>query len=84
MAHFSATLTVAGLGDTIRFDSLEFPTLSPVGMWDPPIFEPSQAFLFGILDFVADRFDVLHLREDAHVLTPSEGHPPLALGHTMT
>ena len=41
MAHFSATLAVAGLGDTIRFGSLEFPTLSPVGMWAPPVFEPS-------------------------------------------
>ena len=40
MAHFSATLTVAGLGDTIRFGSLEFPALSPTGMRVPPVFEP--------------------------------------------
>ena len=54
MAHFSATLAVAGSGDTIRFGSLDFPALSPVGMWAPPVFEPSQAFLFRILDFVTD------------------------------
>ena len=41
MAYFSATLAVVGSGDTIRFGSLEFPALSPVGMWVPPIFEPS-------------------------------------------
>ena len=62
MAHFFATLAVAGSGDTIRFGSLEFPALSPDGMRAPTIFEPSQAFLFGSLDFVADRLGVLHLR----------------------
>ena len=41
MAHFSTTLAVAGLDDMIRFGSLEFPALSPVGMWVPPVFEPS-------------------------------------------
>ena len=75
MAHFSATLAVAGSGDTIRFDSLEFPALSPVGMWAPPVFEPSQAFLFRSLDFIADRLHVLHLQEEAHVLAPIEGTP---------
>ena len=63
MVHFSATLAVAGSGNTIRFGSLEFPALSPAGMRVPPIFEPSQAFLFGSLDFIVDRLGVLHLRE---------------------
>ena len=70
MAHFSATPTVAGSGDTIRFGSLEFPTLSPARMRVPPVFEPSQAFLFGSLDFVADRLGVLHLREETRNSAP--------------
>ena len=54
MDHFSTTFAMAGSNDTTLFGSLEFPTLPPVGMWVPPIFEPSQAFLFRSLDFVAD------------------------------
>ena len=61
MAHFSATLPMVGSGNTIRFGLLEFPALSPDGMWAPTVFEPSQAFLFGSLDFVVDRLGVLHL-----------------------
>ena len=41
MAHFSATFAMVGSGDTIRFSSLEFPTLPLVGMWVPPVFELS-------------------------------------------
>ena len=70
MTHFSATLAVTGSGDTIRFGSLEFLALSPAGMRVPPVFEPSQAFLFGSLDFVADRLGVLHLREETRDLAP--------------
>ena len=80
MAHFSATLAVAGSGDTIRFGSLEFPVLSPVGMWAPPISEPSQAFLFGGLNFVADRLSVLHLCKEAHIPAPVGGAPSINSG----
>ena len=73
MAHFSATFAMVGSSDTTRFGSLEFPALPPVGMWVPPIFEPSQAFLFGSLDFVADWLGVLHLREEALVPAPVRG-----------
>ena len=41
MVHFSATFAMTGSGDKIRFGSMEFPTLPPVGMWVPPVFEPS-------------------------------------------
>ena len=41
MAHFSATFTMVGSGDTTRFGSLEFPALPPIGMRIPPVFEPS-------------------------------------------
>ena len=64
MAHFSATPAVAGSDDTIHFGSLEFLAVSPAGMWVPPVLEPSQAFLFGSLDFITDRLGVLHLREE--------------------
>ena len=80
MAHFSTTLAVAGSGDTICFGSLEFPTLPSVGMWVPPVFEPSQAILFGSLDFVADRLSVLHLCEEALVSAPVGGVPSIDFG----
>ena len=73
MAHFSATFAMAGLSDMTCFGSLEFPALPPIGIWVPPVFEPSQAFLFGSLDFVTDRLGVLHLREEALVPAPVEG-----------
>ena len=65
MTYFSATFVVAGSSDTTRFGSLEFPMLPPVRMWVPPIFEPSQTFLFGSLDFVADQLGVLCFHEEA-------------------
>ena len=80
MAHFFAAFTMAGSSDTTRFGSLEFPTLPPVGMWVPPVFEPSQAFLFGSLDFVADWLSVLHLREEALVPAPVGGAPSIDSG----
>ena len=80
MAHFSTTLTVAGSCDTIRFGSLEFPALSLAGMRVSTIFEPSQAFLSGSLDFVADRLGVLHLHEEALVPMPVGGVPSIGSG----
>ena len=73
MAHFFATFAMAGSSNTTRFGSLEFPALPPIGMWVPPIFEPSQAFLFGSLNFITDRLSVLHLREEAHDPAPVGG-----------
>ena len=80
MAHFSATLAVAGSDDTIRFGSLEFPALPTVGMWGPPIFKLSQAFLFGSLDFIADWLGVLCLHEEALVPAPIGGAPSIDSG----
>ena len=73
MARFSAIFAMAGSSDTTRFGSLDFPALPPVGMWAPPVFEPSQAFLFGSLDFVADWLGVLHLCEEARDPAPIGG-----------
>ena len=70
MAHFSATPAVAGSGDTIRFGSLESPVPSPTRMRVPPVFEPSQAFLFGSLDFIIDRLGLLHLHEETRDPAP--------------
>ena len=78
--NFSATFAMAGSGDTIHFGSLEFPALPPIGMWVPLIFEPSQAFLFGSLDFVADRLGILHFREEALVPAPIGGVPSIGSG----
>ena len=80
MNHFSATFAMVGSSDMTPFGSLEFPALPPVGMWVPPIFELSQAFLFGSLDFVADRLGILHLHEEALVLTPVGGAPSIGSG----
>ena len=71
MAHLSTIFGMVGLSDMIRFGSLQFPMLPPIGMWVPPVFKPLQTFLFGSLDFVADQHDVLRLCEEALVLAPT-------------
>ena len=80
MTHFSATFAMAGSSDTTRFGSLEFPALPPVGMWVSPVFEPSQAFLFGSLDFIADRLGILHLHKEALIPAPIGGAPSIGSG----
>ena len=75
MAHFSTTFTVAGSSDMTRFGSLEFLAVPPVGMWVPPVFKPSQAFLFRSLDFVADWLGVLHLCEEVTIPVLVGGAP---------
>ena len=80
MAHLSATFVMAGSSNTTRFGSLESPALPLVGMRVPPVFEPSQTFLFGSLDFVAYRLGVLHLREEALVPAPVGGAPSISSG----
>ena len=85
MAHLSTIFGMAGSSDTICFGSLEFPTLPPVGMWVPPVFEPLQTFLFGSLDFIADQLGVFRLREEALILASTGGGAPFAsLGHSTT
>ena len=80
MAHFSAIFAMAGSSDMTRFGSLEFSALPPIGIWGPPIFEPSQAFLFESLDFIADRLGLLHIHKEALVPAPIEGAPSIGFG----
>ena len=70
MAHLSTIFIMMGSSDTILFGSPEFPTLPPIGMWVPPVFEPSQTFLFGSMDFITDQLGVLRLHEEPLVPMP--------------
>ena len=84
MAHFFTTPVGVGSGDTIRFGSLEYPALSPVGMRVPPVFEPSQAFLFGSLEFIIDWLGILHLCEETHDPAPVRETPPSTPGRATS
>ena len=83
MAHPSATFGMTGSSDMILFSLLEFPTLPPIGMWVPPVFEPLQTFLFGSLDFIADQLGVLRIREEVLVPVPTGGGAPSARPRTL-
>ena len=84
MAHFSATLAVAGSGDTIRFGSLEFPALPPVGMWFHPSSNhprPSSSEAWTS----SPTGSAYYTSARGHLFwRPLEGRPPSALGHTTT
>ena len=58
------TAPAASHGETIRFGSLEFPTIPRNGSWAPPPFPPSQTFRFGSLEFVTDQLGALCLHEE--------------------
>ena len=55
-------------------------TPTTAGMQVPLVFEPSQAFLFGSLDFIADRLGVLHLRKEGRDPAPIEGTSSIDFG----
>ena len=71
------TAPAASHGETIRFGSLEFPTIPRDGLWAPPPFPPSQTFQFGSLEFITDQLGALRLhKEEATPAATEEPAPP--------
>ena len=66
------TAPAASRGETIRFGSVEFPTIPRDGLWAPPPFLPSQTFQFASLEFVTDQLGALHLYEEEAALADTE------------
>ena len=66
------TAPAVSRGETIRFGSLEFPTIPRDGLWAPPPFPPSQTFQFGSQEFVTDQLGALHLHEEEVALADTE------------
>ena len=66
------TAPAVSRGETIRFGSLEFPTIPHDGLWAPPPFPPSQTFQFGSLEFVTDQLGALLLHEEEAALADTE------------
>lgn len=56
----------------IRFGALEFLAVPRAGHWAPPLFQPSQSFHFGSLDFITDKLGSLHVREEEPTLAAKE------------
>ena len=70
------TAPAGSRGETIRFGSLEFPTIPRDGLWAPPPFPPSQTFQFGSKEFVTDQLGALHLHEEEATPATTEESPP--------
>ena len=70
------TTPAASHSETIRFGSLEFPTIPRDGLWAPPPFPPFQTFQFRSLEFVTDQLGALRLHEEEAALAAAEEPAP--------